>query len=118
MLNRARILTDRGLVCTIKTRKELRDEQLAVAVLRLIGWVALSCDQLCNQIAMGMSGRWEVGGEGEGGGGESALTPMLRNDLKLPNQFATAWHTVLLTLLAVPNFKAAMSRAYCDTYRA
>jgi len=54
------------------------------------GWVALSCDQLCNQIAMGMSGRREVGGEGEGGGGESALTPMLRNDLKLPNQFVAA----------------------------
>jgi len=78
----------------------------------------LSCDQLCNQTAMGMSGRWAVGGEGEGGRGESALTPMLRNDLKLPNQFVTAWHTVLLTLLAVPKFKAAMSRAYCDTYRA
>jgi hypothetical protein len=118
LLNRAKILTDRGLVCTVKTRKELRHEQLATAVLNLMGWLALSCDQLCDQVSMGISGQWAIGVEGEGDEGGSALTPLLRNDLKLPYQFVTAWHTVLLTLLAVPNFKAAMSRAYCDTYRA
>jgi hypothetical protein len=53
----------------------------------------------------------------EGGSGESALMPLLRNDLKLPYQFVMAWHPLLLTLLAVPNFKAAMANAYCDTYR-
>jgi hypothetical protein len=66
---------------------------------------------------MGISGQWAVGVEGEGDEGGLALTPLLRNGLKLSYQFVTAWHTVLLMLLAVPNFKAAMSRAYCDTYQ-
>jgi hypothetical protein len=117
LLNRARILTDRGLVCTIKTRRELRDEQLATAVLKLIGWTASSCDQLCDQVALGMSGQRVCEQEGVEAAGKSALTLLMRNDLKLPYQFSTAWHTVLLTLLAVPNFKAAMSREYCDAYR-
>lgn len=52
----------------------------------------------------------------EGGRSELALVPMLRNDLKLPYQFIMAWHSLLLTLLAVPNFKAAMANTYCDTY--
>ena len=48
----------------------------------------------------------------------NALVPLLRNDLKLSNEFVEAWHSLLLTLLAVPDFKAAMANAYCDTYRA
>ena len=108
VLNRARILRDRGLVCSIKTRKNLCDEQRATAALRLIGWMASSCDPLCDQVSLGILGRRA---------GVSALLPLLRNDLKLPYQFVMAWHSLLLTLLAVPNFKAAMANAYCDTYR-
>ena len=56
MLNRARILTDVGLVCSIKTLKELRDEQLATALIQIIGLVALSADQFCDQVSVGISG--------------------------------------------------------------
>jgi len=104
MLNRAKILTNHGLVCSIKTRQELRHEQKATTILNLVGWLASSCDQICDQISLGMS--------------SNALEPLLRNDLKLSNQFVEAWHSLLLTLLAVPDFKAAMANAYCDTYRA
>ena len=104
MLNRAKILTDRGLVVSIKTYNELRNEQKATAALNLIDMVAHSCDPLCDQVSAGLSV-------------EGALTPMLKNDLKLPCQFVHSWHSVLLTLLAVPEFKAAMANSYCDTYR-
>ena len=104
MLNRAKILTNHGLVCSIKTRQELRHEQKSTTILNLVGWLASSCDQICDQISLGMS--------------SNALVPLLRNDLKLSNQFVEAWHSLLLTLLAVPDFKAAMANAYCDTYRA
>lgn len=105
MLNRAKILTSRGLVCSIKTREELRNEQIATSILKLIGWVASSCDPLCDRVSSGLSSG-------------SVLTPLLRNDLKLPYTFVKAWHSLLLTLLAVPAFKAAMANSYCDTYRA
>ena len=125
ILERARILTDRGLVCSIKTRKELRDEQIATALLRMMGWVAGSCDPLCDRVSAGLSspGRtYGIGGGTTSGIGareeECCLKPLLRNDLKLPFRFVQAWHSLLLTLLAVPNFKAAMANAYCDTYRA
>lgn len=114
MLNRAKILTDRGLVCSIKTRRELRNEQRAAAILKLVGWVASSCDPLCDQVSNGLSGRERR----QQAGCSNSLKPLLRNDLKLPYQFVLAWHSLLLTLLAVPNFKAAMANAYCDTYRA
>ena len=108
------------LVCSIKTLKELRQEQKATAILKLVGWVASSCDPLCDQIALGLSGQngavannlaervWKY----------NALVPLLRNDLKLPTNFVEEWHAVLLTLLAVPDFKASMANAYCDSYRA
>lgn len=101
MLSRARTLTDAGLVVSIKTRKELRDEQLATTILKIIGLVALSTDQFCDQDSVGISG---------------ALTPLLLNDLRLPYQLAKLWHSLLLTLLSVPSFKAAMSRAYVDSF--
>lgn len=107
MLNRAKILTDRGLVCSIKTRQDLRNEQKATAVISLIGSLARSCDPLCDQVSTGISGA----------GKTSTLPPLLRSDLKLPYQFTSSWHSLLLTLLAVPNFKAALANAYCDTYR-
>lgn len=110
MLNRAKILTDRGLVCSIKTRQNLRNEQRANAVIKLIASLAESCDPLCDQVATGISGR----------GVSSTLPPLVRADLKLPFKFTCsdphAWHGLLLTLLAQPSFKAALAEAYCDTY--
>lgn len=108
MLNRAKMLTDGGLVCSIKTRKEVVNEQTATSVIKLINLVAQSCDPLCDQVSSGISGR----------GITSTLPPLLRNDLKLPYKFVSSWHALLLTLLAVPNFKASLANAYCDTYRA
>ncbi len=49
-------------------------------------------------------------------GGSRSLFTMLRSDLKLPRRLASSWHDLLLTLLAVPNFKAALANAYVDTY--
>ena len=108
MLNRVKILTDGGLVCSIKTRKEVVNEQTATSVIKLINLVAQSCDPLCDQVSAGISGR----------GITSTLAPLLRNDLKLPYKFVSSWHALLITLLAVPNFKASLANAYCDTYRA
>ena len=108
MLNRAKLLTDGGLVCSIKTRKEVVNEQTATSVIKLINLVAQSCDPLCDQVSSGISGR----------GITSTLSPLLRNDLKLPYKLVSSWHALLLTLLAVPNFKASLANAYCDTYRA
>jgi len=126
MLDRARILTSRGLVCTIKKLEEMRDEQRAAAALRMVGWVAGSCDPLCDKVAAGIAderggsggGDLGVGSSGSAGSGAGVLGPLLRNDLKLPSRLVDAWHSLLLTLLAVPGFKAAMANAYCDTYRA
>lgn len=106
MLNRAKILTDGGLVCSIKTRKEVVNEQTATSVIKLINHVAQSCDPLCDQVSSGISGR----------GISSTLPPLLRNDLKLPYKLVSSWHALLLTLLAVPNFKASLANAYCDSY--
>ena len=116
MLNRAKILTNHNLVCSIKTRSELRCEQKAAAILKLVGWVASSCDPLCDQISVAISGKDDDVAMGFGKGAHNALTLLLKNDLRLPNQFVQAWHALLLTLLAVPNFKAAMANAYCDAY--
>lgn len=108
MLNRAKLLTDGGLVCSIKTREEVVNEQTATSVIKLINLIAQSCDPLCDQVSSGISGR----------GVTSTLPPLLRNDLKLPYKLVSSWHALLLTLLAVPNFKASLANAYCDTYRA
>ena len=51
----------------------------------------------------------------EGQGGE-CLKTLLQNDLKLTFWFVEVWQSVLLTLLAVLNFKVAIANAYCDTY--
>ena len=132
VLNRTKILTSHGLVCSIKTRKELIGEQRAVGLLKLLGWIAGSCDLLCDRVSgslseehrhMGGAGSDGLGGlalrgfgsrfaQGQFVAGQqhhqqqqgAALRPLLRNDLKLPYQFVQAWHSLLLTLLAVPNF--------------
>ena len=107
------------LVCSIKTLKELRQEQKATAILKLVGWVASSCDPLCDQVALGLTGQNGAVGDGmERVWKYNALVPLLRNDLKLVRSFVEEWHAVLLTLLAVPDFKASMANAYCDSYRA
>jgi hypothetical protein len=108
-------------VCSIKTLRELRREQRSTALLRLVGWVAASCDLLCDGVSAGIAVDAApdagVGAAGAGPGGGECLRTLLKNDLKLPCRFGEVWHSLLLTLLAVPNFKAAMAKAYCDTYR-
>lgn len=47
---------------------------------------------------------------------EGHLKPLLTLDLRLPRKIAQAWHALLLTLLAIPNFKANLAPAYCETY--
>lgn len=133
MLNRAKILKDRGLVClmihcciglyylislsaqcyypqvcSIKTHRNLSNDQKATAVIRLISSLAESCDSLCDQVSSGISGR----------GITPTLNAIIRSDLKLPCKVTTSWHALLLTLLAQPEFKASLAVAYCETYRA
>ena len=104
ILARARLCSSRGLVVSIKTRDELLAEQRAAAVIRWLGTLAKSCDPLCNQVSSSIKQ-------------DEHLAPLLRADLKLPAAITSAWHSLLLTLLAIPNFKAALANAYCDTYR-
>lgn len=104
ILARARLCSSRGLVVSIKTRDELLAEQRAAAVIRWLGTLAKSCDPLCNQVSSSIKQ-------------DDHLAPLLRADLKLPAAITSAWHSLLLTLLAIPNFKAALANAYCDTYR-
>jgi hypothetical protein len=127
MLNRAKILTDRGLVsgddclikwyafiffsheysfpaqinkiCSIKTYHDLKNDQKATAIIRLISSLAQSCDPLCDQVSSGISGR----------GISTTLNAIIRSDLKLPCKFTTSWHALLLTLLAQPEFKASLA---------
>ena len=115
MINRARILTERGLVCSIKTLCELRQEQRSTAILRLLGWVAASCDLLCDGVSSGIIGatmEHDIGSAlcETGAGEKECLRTLLKNDLKLLCRFGETWHSLLLTLLSVPNFKAAMSK--------
>lgn len=104
MLGKAACLARHGLVCSIATRQELQFEQRAVAVLRWLSELARSCDPLCQTVAESILS-------------ESHLVPMLRSDFKLSASITKAWHSLLLTLLAVPVFKSNLANAYCDTYR-
>ena len=104
ILARARLCSSRGLIVSIKTRDELLAEQRASAVIRWLGTLAKSCDPLCNQVSSSIRQN-------------EHLAPILRADLKLPAAITSAWHSLLLTLLAIPDFKAALANAYCDTYR-
>uniref|UniRef100_A0A7S4S346 E3 ubiquitin-protein ligase n=1 Tax=Ditylum brightwellii TaxID=49249 RepID=A0A7S4S346_9STRA len=104
MLDKARVLTKNGLVCSIKTRQELLMEQRAASVIHWMSVLSRSCDPLCNRVSVAISGHRH-------------LVPLLHSDLKLPRQITSAWHSLLLTLLAVPSFKADLANAYCDTYR-
>ena len=102
MLERASRLT--GLISSICTRDELLKEQRAVAVLEWLTALARSCDPLCQTVAESILP-------------EPHLIPMLRADFSLASRVTKAWHSLLLTLLAVPTFKSHLAAAYCDTYR-
>eukprot|EP00546_Thalassionema_frauenfeldii_P000890 CAMPEP_0178937310 /NCGR_PEP_ID=MMETSP0786-20121207/25676_1 /TAXON_ID=186022 /ORGANISM="Thalassionema frauenfeldii, Strain CCMP 1798" /LENGTH=2359 /DNA_ID=CAMNT_0020615847 /DNA_START=262 /DNA_END=7341 /DNA_ORIENTATION=- len=102
MLERANRLN--GLTTSLSTRLELLNEQRAVAVLEWLTALARSCDPLCQTVAESILP-------------EKHLVPMLRADLLLLSRLTKAWHSLLLTLLAVPTFKSHLAAAYCDTYR-
>ncbi len=105
MLRRAEILTkSHGLFCSILTRRELQVEQRAVNVLQWLTGLARSCDPLCQKVAESISP-------------DRHLAPLLRADFKLSSRVTKYWHSLLLTLLAVPTFKSHLAVAYCDTYQ-
>jgi hypothetical protein len=104
MLNRANLLTSHGLFCSIVTLEELMLEQRAVAILQWLTCLARSCDPLCQKVA-------------ESIGPDRHLVPLLRADFKLSSRITKYWHSLLLTLLAVPAFKSHLAAAYCDTYQ-
>lgn len=136
MMEKAKILTGVGMVVSIKTRKELCKEIRCSAVLQFLNLMADSCDPFCRLVSVGLGAK-EIGkdqNEEESRdvtmGNVAAptsidtkainsaahLVSMLQNDLKMPRKIAKSWHDLLLTLLAVPNFKAALANAYVDTY--
>lgn len=104
MLNKANLLTSRGLFCSILTLEELKSEQRAVAVLQWLTSLARSCDPLCQKVAEAIAP-------------ERHLVPLLSADFKLSSRITKYWHSLLLTLLAVPTFKSHLAAAYCDTYQ-
>mmetsp|Transcript_14841 Transcript_14841/g.41321 ORF Transcript_14841/g.41321 Transcript_14841/m.41321 type:complete len:2002 (-) Transcript_14841:1881-7886(-) len=105
MLRRAEILSrTHGLFCCILTFRELQLEQRAVNVLQWLTGLARSCDPLCQKVAESISP-------------DQHLAPLLRADFKLSSRVTKYWHSLLLTLLAVPTFKSHLAVAYCDTYQ-
>ena len=104
MLQRALLLTNAGLFCSIVTRDELLLEQRAVAILQWLTCLARSCDPLCQKVAESILP-------------DRHLVPLLRADFKLSSRITKYWHSLLLTLLAVPAFKSHLAAAYCDTYQ-
>lgn len=105
MLSRALLANSHGLCCSIMTLKELQLEQRAVAIMQWLTCLARSCDPLCQTVA-------------ESIGPDRHLVPLLRADFKLSSRITKYWHSLLLTLLAVPTFKSHLAAAYCDTYQA
>jgi len=98
-----RLLRRAGLVVRLKTLKELVLEHRCVAVISFLSTLARSCDNLCQVVAQAMDGT-------------DHLIPLLRSDLRLSKKITSAWHALLLTLLAVPALKANLAGAYCDIY--
>ena len=103
MLSRALLLTSHGLCCSILTLHQLQLEQRAVSVLQWLTCLARSCDPLCQTVAESIEP-------------EKHLVPLLKADFKLSSRVTKYWHSLLLTLLAVPTFKSHLAAAYCDTY--
>ncbi|KAL3941667.1 MAG: hypothetical protein SGBAC_004008 [Bacillariaceae sp.] len=104
MLRKAKVLVDHGLFCSILTLDELKAEQRAVGVLQWLMCLARSCDPLCQQVAEAIAP-------------DRHLVPLLVADFKLSSRITKYWHSLLLTLLAVPTFKSHLAAAYCDTYQ-
>lgn len=105
MLQKAEVLTKtHRLFCCILTRRELQLEERAVNVLQWLTGLARSCDPLCQKVAESISP-------------DRHLAPLLRADFKLSSRVTKYWHSLLLTLLAVPTFKSHLAVAYCDTYQ-
>jgi hypothetical protein len=104
MLHRANILKSHGMFCAILTRQELELEQRAVVALQWLTGLARSCDPLCQKVAESISP-------------DRHLAPLLQCDFKLSSRVTKYWHSLLLTLLAVPTFKSHLAAAYCDTYQ-
>lgn len=102
ILEKALIFKERGFNTSVQTRREIQIEQKAIAVLHWLSIVARSCDILCEVVAHSI--------------GEKHLSPLLNTDLKLPRKLTESWHALLLTLLAIPKFKADLAAAYCDSY--
>jgi len=132
ILEKAKILSGCGMVVSIKTRWELCREVRCAAILEFLNLMSSSCDPLCLLVSVGL-GAMEDTDNAERGDGDTTmneesqtspmghsneLSIMLQNDLKLPRKIGKLWHDLLLTLLAVPNFKAALANAYVDTYAA
>ncbi|KAL3922161.1 MAG: hypothetical protein SGILL_002354 [Bacillariaceae sp.] len=105
MLHRAKILQSHGMFCSILTRHELETEQRSVVALQWLTALARSCDPLCQKVAEAISP-------------DRHLVPLLKSDFKLSSRITKYWHSLLLTLLAVPTFKSHLAAAYCDTYQA
>ena len=136
ILEKAKLLTGGGMVVSIKTRWELCRELRCSAILEFLNLMSDSCDPLCRLVSVGLGAKDDTtnttAGLKEDDGNvkmnddsrvelanhPNHLSIMLQNDLKLPRKIAKSWHDLLLTLLAVPNFKAALANAYVDTYAA
>ena len=102
MQEKAHIFKKEGFHVSIQTHFELQMEQRAIAVLHWLSILARSCDSLCEVVAHSLSQRH--------------LIPLLEADLKLPRKITSSWHALLLTLLAIPQFKQDLAAAYCDSY--
>jgi hypothetical protein len=118
ILEKAKILTQAGFVVSIKTRLELYNEVRAKAVIKLLSLLSESCDPLCLQVSVGLSGQYPFSGLNSNepiqmGG---CLTQMLLGDLKLPRMITIPWHSLLLLLLSNPVFKRELANSYCDVY--
>jgi hypothetical protein len=136
ILEKAKLLTGRGMVVSIKTRWELCRELRCSAILEFLNLMSGSCDPLCRLVSVGLGAKDDTNNTAAGlkeddgnvkmndesrialANHPNHLSIMLQNDLKLPRKIAKSWHDLLLTLLAVPNFKAALANAYVDTYAA
>ncbi len=106
ILEKARALhRNYNLVVSVQTRHELLMEKRAQCVLTWLNVLSQSCDPLCHQVSIAIHDE------------QKYLIPLLRADLKLPRHVTHVWHGLLLTLLAVPSFKAHLANAYADTYR-
>ena len=102
MIRWTKILASAGIPCSIKTLRQLQDEQRAYAILEWLGHIA-RCDAFCAQISLAVSQ-------------DRHLIPMLKSDLRLPRRITRAYHSLQLTLLVVPDFKKQLANSYCDTY--